>query len=141
MMLIRKMKPAGAVVLVAAAAVALSGCASSGSAEANGNVEKACGVEISENSGKATFDRQRPKEQITGDELYAWQRFASAASSAAAEDPAHAELEDAATTVYLKKKKYVENKALFSEADVAAHNEALEMWRLKCNALVDRLNS
>ena len=148
----KKVALAGSVLLAAA----LAGCASSEVPKSDAAAADACGTEVSANSGKANFDRQRTGEpwQATGDELFAWQEFAQAASVAAEENPKYAQLEDAATTVYLKKKKAVKALgasgydansqgflSLFSKDDYVEHYDALEMWRYECTSLVDRYNS
>ena len=160
-MLMRKMKPAGAVMLVAAAAVVLSGCASSGTSEADEFAATACGIEFSDETGEAVFVDGRTVDpwELTYQEVQGGRERAEAAASAAAEDPIYADLKSATSVVYAKKKKAFDtwrsigpnivasptNIAtfwqMFDQADVDIHNEAVTQMQVECSALADRLNA
>ena len=163
MTLMRKMKPVGGVVLVAAAAIALSGCASSGESEADEFAATACGIEFSDDTGEASFEdlsrNSKAAYEQTEEEVERWSGYAAAAASAAAADPTYADLKSATSTVYSVKSKAVrvwEEAApngmktdgniqrffeMFDQDDIDDHNEALTVWSVECNALADRLNA
>ena len=153
----------GSAFLAGVTAIALSGCASSGASEADEFAVTACGIEFSDGTGEATFDARddgaMEAYETTEEQVKRWRGYAAAASSAATADPTYADLKKAASTVYSVKKSAVrvwERVALngmatrgniqrfyefFDDGDIDDHNRALDVWRIECSALTDRLNA
>ena len=169
-MLIRKMSPVGGIVLVAAAAIALSGCASSGvsgatavdseSSEADAMAVSACSITI-RTTGKAKFHGSGPyldRNARTNDKVVQrWEEKAKAAATAAAADPAYSELKNLTRTVYMQQQKAVQTLEqikpwkrqggwfdfyeVWDDEEISKHNEALSGYGIECAVLADRINA
>lgn len=169
-MLIRKMSPVGGIVLVAAAAIALSGCASSGvsgatavdpeSSEADAMAVSACAITI-RTTGKAKFHGAiglLDREARTNDKVVQrWEERAKAAAAAAAGDPAYSELKNLTRTVYVQHQKAVQTLErikpwarqggwydfyeVWDDEEISKNNEALSGFEIECAVLADRINA
>lgn len=144
------------VALVGVSLLGVAGCANTGNAsEADAYAIDACNIQISEETGAASFndsDGLTQAHEITQESVDIWRDRAEQASSAAASDTIYQPLRDSAVTVYEKKSSAVSKwkqaspsldafYQVFTQADIDEHNSALSQYKVECSSLSNRLNA